>query len=251
MSPGCSIRLLGSVTVLRDGEPVELPSRQLRTLVAYVAENAGRTITRDELAAAVWDETVPAAPAAALRALLCRLRAAVPVADPGCGGVRLEDAVEVDVQMLRGQVAAAEVALASGAPAAALRLARAALASLREPCCAGLGARWLDELRAELEDLRDATTTVACRAGLALGDAHLAAALRSARALCRRRPLSESAHALLMELQAAAGDAAEALWTYDVFRRTLDAELAALPSARLRDLHARLLEARDEALVAA
>lgn len=251
MSVGCSIHLLGTVTVVSHGEPVELASRQLRMLVAYVAENAGRTISRDELTSAVWDEAVPAAPAAALRALLCRLRAAAPISDPGCGAVRLDPAVDVDVHALRRAVGAAELALDAGAPAAALRLAGGALDSLDEPCCAGLQARWLDELRSGLDDLRDAALEVACGAGLALGGSHAAGALRAARALCRRRPLSDTAHALLMELQASSGDAAEALWTYETFRRRLDAELAALPSPRVRALHGRLLGASQGALTAA
>lgn len=241
MDARVEIRLLGTVAVLHGGRAVELRSRQLRALVAYVGEHADRTISRDDLALAVWGEDLPPAPATALRALLCRLRAAVPIADRGCGGVALDDAVEVDVQVVRREVAGAEVALEAAAPAAAFRLADSAARRLREPCCAGLTAPWLDELRAELEDLADAALLVAARAGPALGGAQLSAALRSALALCRRRPLSESAHTALMEIQAAAGDGAEALATYDAFRRRLDRELGAVPSARVRDHHARLL----------
>jgi DNA-binding SARP family transcriptional activator len=230
------------VAVLRGGERVELRSRQLRLLVAYVAEHAGRTIAREELGAAVWEEAVPDASAVALRALLCRLRATVPVVEGDCGGVRLADGVEVDIHTARRAVEAAELALDSGAPAAALRFATPATRSLAEPCCPGLTAHWLDALRSTLEDLHDGALTVACRAGADLDGAHLAAAVRTARLLCRRRPHSESAHALLMELQAAAGDAAEALWTYEAFRRRLDDDLGAFPTARARALHAQLLD---------
>ncbi|TIQ36662.1 MAG: transcriptional regulator [Mesorhizobium sp.] len=72
---GLSVRLLGQLTVSRDGEPVKLPSsRKLRALLAYLAL-APHPVTRSRLCELLWD--VPNDPRGELRWCLSKLRAAL------------------------------------------------------------------------------------------------------------------------------------------------------------------------------
>lgn len=73
-----TLRLLGSMAVLRGGAPVALPpSRKLRALVAYLAL-APRAPTRDQLCELLW--TVPGDPRGELRGCLSKIRAALDTA---------------------------------------------------------------------------------------------------------------------------------------------------------------------------
>lgn len=72
---GLSVRLLGQLTIARDGEPVKLPSsRKLRALLAYLAL-APHPVTRSRLCELLWD--VPNDPRGELRWCLSKLRAAL------------------------------------------------------------------------------------------------------------------------------------------------------------------------------
>ncbi|MCG7360790.1 alpha/beta fold hydrolase [Roseomonas sp. ACRSG] len=69
------IRLLGDMTVLRDGEPQALPpSRKTRALLAYLVAT-GRPQRRDRICSLLWD--VPDDPRGALRWSLSKLRTVV------------------------------------------------------------------------------------------------------------------------------------------------------------------------------
>ncbi len=73
-----TLRLLGSMAVLRGGAPVALPpSRKLRALVAYLAL-AARPPTRDQLCELLW--TVPGDPRGELRGCLSKIRSALDTA---------------------------------------------------------------------------------------------------------------------------------------------------------------------------
>ena len=67
-----TIRLLGKMAVLRDGESVALPrSRKTRALMAYLAL-AARPLSRDHLCTVFWD--LPDDPRGSLRWSLSKLR---------------------------------------------------------------------------------------------------------------------------------------------------------------------------------
>ncbi|WP_116389981.1 transcriptional regulator [Mesorhizobium sp. LCM 4577] len=72
---GLSVRLLGQLTIARDGVPVTLPSsRKLRALLAYLAL-APHPVSRSRLCELLWD--VPNDPRGELRWCLSKLRAAL------------------------------------------------------------------------------------------------------------------------------------------------------------------------------
>src|SRR5215471_13421934 len=70
-----ALRLLGDIEVVRDGEPLVLPSsRKARALLAYLVAT-GRPHRRSRLCSLLWD--IPDDPRGALRSALSKLRAVV------------------------------------------------------------------------------------------------------------------------------------------------------------------------------
>ncbi|MBN9547888.1 MAG: transcriptional regulator [Alphaproteobacteria bacterium] len=83
---GLSVRLLGQLTIARDGVPVTLPSsRKLRALLAYLAL-APHPVSRSRLCELLWD--VPNDPRGELRWCLSKLRAALD--EPGLHRIETE-----------------------------------------------------------------------------------------------------------------------------------------------------------------
>lgn len=56
---GCCIELnvLGRLEIRTEGEPVELRAKKARALLAYLAVENGRPITREQLATLLWGGT--------------------------------------------------------------------------------------------------------------------------------------------------------------------------------------------------
>jgi hypothetical protein len=110
------VHLCGRLSCEIDGTQVEseLPGRQGRLLFAYLALNRRRTIRRDELVGALWEEDPPAAPDAALSALLSKLRRVLTV--DGRSELRLVLAADawVDVEAVTEALHRAEGAVARG-----------------------------------------------------------------------------------------------------------------------------------------
>ena len=71
------IRLLGQFDVRLDGQPVEIGSRPVRLLLAYLALNPGIDHPREDLAARLWPEADPVAARNNLRNVLYKLREAL------------------------------------------------------------------------------------------------------------------------------------------------------------------------------
>ena len=239
------IELCGALTVEVDGRRVEedLPGRQGRLLFAYLALNRERPVRRDELVDVVWDDHPPGSPDAGLAALLTRVRRALgPDAVEGRSHLRLAlPDVSLDVDEARAAAADAEAALAAGDAQRAADQAQAALALFERPLLPELAGRWVDEQRAELDGLHSDALETLARAALRLGPGELPAADRAARALIQREPYRESGYAVLMELLAARGNAAEALRVYDQLRVLLRDELGATPAPHVTALNERLL----------
>jgi predicted ATPase/DNA-binding SARP family transcriptional activator len=246
------IRLCGGLAVEYGGEPLEekLPGRQGRLLLAYLALNGGRGASRGELIDAVWYEHRPARPEAALSTVLSRLRGVLPEG-------LIEGRRELSLRVGRGDqldVPEAEAALQRARAAAARRDweaaedgARTALGIASAPLLPGHEAPWLDEWRRWLDGLAVEALELCAAAGVRREDADLAAAEAAARALVEREPYRESGYLCLMEVQAARGNAAEALRVYEQLRALLSDELGAAPGPGVKDLHERLL--RGEAVV--
>nr|WP_312891273.1 BTAD domain-containing putative transcriptional regulator [Mesorhizobium silamurunense] len=108
---GLSLRLLGQLTIARDGEPVKLPSsRKLRALLAYLAL-APHPVSRSRLCELLWD--VPNDPRGELRWCLSKLRGALN--EPGLHRIETEgDTVALRLADTKVDAVEAAAAVAEG-----------------------------------------------------------------------------------------------------------------------------------------
>jgi DNA-binding SARP family transcriptional activator len=208
-------------------------------VLARLVTAAGASVSRDALADALWDDRPPRSWQPALRNVIARLRAALPLGmalTTTGDGYRLDlpAGTTIDVDALEPAALRAEAALAGGDPDAALGIATAALDATAGTTLAGTRGEWVEGLRAEIAHRRERLVRVAGEASLALGDHPRAE--RLARALVDDLPLREDGYRLLMRALSAAGNRAEALAVYDDCRRRLEDELGTVPSTTTQTL---------------
>jgi SARP family transcriptional regulator, regulator of embCAB operon len=237
------IQLCGRVCVEIAGQRREsgLPGPQGRRLFAYLTIHRYDVLTRPDLHAALWGEQLPAAPEAALGALLSRLRTALdPVALDGLR-LLLPAATWIDLEAARDAVHRAESSLAARDWGRAWGAAQITLFTARRGFLPGDDLPWIAGIRHELDSLHVRALEAYAESSLQVAGAELATAERSARDLVARAPFRESGYRVLMAALAARGNTAEALRVYDRLMRLLSEELGVAPSQQTRDLHARLL----------
>ncbi|MEU6744412.1 BTAD domain-containing putative transcriptional regulator [Streptosporangium sandarakinum] len=236
------VGLLGPFEVRNgDGAVVEVPGTRLRALLAVLALEPGRVVTRSRLVDWIWGRRPPADEVNALQALVSRLRRVLPdgVIEADSGGYRLAVAPDA-VDVCRFERLAAQ-ARAAG-PAARADLLRSALALWRGTALEDVGLRDSDAFDAavtRLEELRVAALGDRVEADIRLGrGSELVSELTG---LVAAYPLREGLVAALMRALAETGRAAEALTVYQRTRERLAEELGADPSAGLSALHTALL----------
>ncbi len=220
---------------------MEVPGIRLRALLAVLALDPGRIVTRARLVDWIWGQRPPADEVNALQALVSRLRRVLPdgVIEADSGGYRLAvtpDAVDVArFEHLVGQGRAAE-------PAARADLLRSALALWRGTAMADIalhGSDAFDAAVARLDELYVAALGDRVDADIRLGrGSELVSELTE---LVATYPLREGFVAALMRALAEAGRGTEALTVYQRTRERLAEELGADPSAELSALHTALL----------
>lgn len=249
---GAAIRLCGRFEVAPRGSDVspQLPGRQGRLMLAYLACKRGQPVARDELIDLLWPDQPPALPEEVLGSLLSKLRRAL-----GAGVIEgrhdltlvLPGGGRVDVQIASDAVDRAEAALAEGDARLALGQAETACVVTEGGFLPGFDNPWVDERRREVDELRLRALGCIAGAGVALGGRELAAGERAARQLISAAPLHELGYRLLMEILAARGDIAAALQTYERLRVGLRDELGIAPGHAVRAVHERLLAGGDQA----
>ncbi|WP_049567608.1 BTAD domain-containing putative transcriptional regulator [Nonomuraea sp. SBT364] len=236
------VGLLGPFEVRNpDGAVLEVPGIRLRALLAALALEPGRIVTRTRLVDWIWGQQPPSDEVNALQALVSRLRRVLPdgVIEAESGGYRLAvapDAVDVSrFERLVGQARAAE-------PAERAELLHSALALWRGPAMADIALRDSDAFDAavtRLEELQVAALGDRVDADIRLGrGSELVSELTE---LVAAYPLREGFVAALMRALAEAGRGNEALTVYQRTRERLAEELGADPSAELSALHTALL----------
>ncbi|MEV1170458.1 BTAD domain-containing putative transcriptional regulator [Nonomuraea sp. NPDC049784] len=236
------VELLGPFEVRNgDGAVMEVPGIRLRALLAALALEPGRIVTRARLVDWIWGQRPPADEVNALQALVSRLRRVLPdgVIEADSGGYRLAvapDAVDVcRFEHLVGQARAAE-------PAARADLLRSALALWRGTVMADIALRdsdAFDAAVARLDELYVAALGDRVDADIRLGrGSELVSELTE---LVAAYPLREGFVAALMRALAEAGRGNEALIVYQRTRERLAEELGTDPSAELSALHTALL----------
>ncbi|MDQ8043310.1 MAG: BTAD domain-containing putative transcriptional regulator [Patulibacter sp.] len=232
------VAVLGALEVRRDGAEVTVPGARVRALLACLALDAGRAVSRDTLIDAVWDDRPPGDAAHALQALVSRLRRALGPGDlvtSGPVGYSLAiEPVAVDALCFERLAADGAAALRRGEAEVARETLVEALALWRGPALVEFAAtQHFARLAAgRLDDLRVAATVDRIEADLAVGvdPGSLVAELD---ALTTANPLNERLAAHRLRALAAAGRSADALDAYEQLRTRLDEELGAVPSAEL------------------
>lgn len=196
------------------------------------------------LIAAIWPQSPPVDPSAALRTQLSHLRSALgteALAGRETVELRLPENAWIDVEAAERAIRVADSALKARDWRDAWIHAHIALNITGRPFLAGFHAQWVEDVRRELGELELRSREVIARAGIGLGGSELAGAERSARALISAAPFRESGYLNLMEALAASGNTAEALLAYDELRKLLNEELGSAPSAEIQALHRKLL----------
>ena len=245
------VQLCGQFVVELGGSRVEqrFPSRQGRTLFAYLALHRARAVGRHELSEAIWSDAPGRNHAQALTVLLSKLRAAVGsdvLAGRGAVRLALEPGARVDVEQALAAVHRAESAISQRDW---VRAWSAALCAEYVASCPLLPDQddlpWLDGWRRRLDDTREKALEAYAAACLGLGGTELAGAERAARRLIEHNPLRETAYGTLMRTLAARGQVPEALRVYEQACTVLRKELGIPPGAALARLHTSLLGRRE------
>ncbi|WP_351224536.1 BTAD domain-containing putative transcriptional regulator [Streptomyces sp. NPDC002133] len=237
-------RILGATQVLRpDGSEVPLSGARLRALLTALAAVGGRPLRAGELVDEVWaDDEQPADAAAALQALIGRLRrtlgrdaiTSVP------GGYRLTAEPDtIDLYGFERLTEQGTQALRADDPARAASLLDEALALWRGPALADLPIRDGDPVAVRAQRRHAEARRARLAADVALG--HSEAALAGLAELTTAHPLDEAVHALHVRALRAAGRPAEALQAYEQIRAALAEHLGTDPGPELRALYQDLL----------
>ena len=244
--------MLGRPSIDRAGmpDPATLHGRRAELVFAYLAVEHQRTVSREELADALWPELLPDTWAAALRGVVTDVRRFLDDAglDSGellgtaQGGYRIRlpgDAV-VDVQEARDAAATARSAMGAGDPRTAAEAAARAAAVAGLPFLPQHEGSWVDGVRSELAALHVSALEIEAHAHAQAGDLRAAAA--AADRLVRAEPYSETAHQLRISVLGDAGDRSGALRAYEHCRAVLERELGVTPSPDTEAVLKRALE---------
>ncbi|MDO9352503.1 MAG: BTAD domain-containing putative transcriptional regulator, partial [Solirubrobacteraceae bacterium] len=212
--------------------------RRSEIAFALLALEHRRTVSRDELADALWPELLPDTWNAALRGVLSDVRrflqragfdpAQVLRTEQGRLQLELPPGTSVDVDEARADLAEARRLLTAGEAAAAAACAGRAADAAALPFLSFHDEGWAAVVRGDLDRLHIDALEVQGKALADAGDPR--AALAAADRLVRADPYLESAHRLRIAMLGATGDRAGALKAYERCKELLAAELGISPS---------------------
>jgi len=244
-----ALNLLGPFELRHGGALVPVPSAPGRALLAVLAAEGPRPLSRERLAALFWADHSQSAAYTNLRQVLARLRRALPddldlgrlVVTAGSTLAVATDGVDVDLARIEALVAesrhheaAHPDAGPAGCPACYDRLHRALSLYRGEPLAEvelASSAAFDDWLAVRREAIRRQLVAVAealvRRDDAGAGDP--AGRLGHALALAGLDPLREDAHRAVMRALADAGDRTGALARFDTCARILADELGSAP----------------------
>jgi DNA-binding SARP family transcriptional activator len=236
--------VLGPLTVWRGGVSLELGTPKARTLLAVLLCRAGRPVTGDALAEAIWGEEQPKSAAKNVQTYVHRLRQSLAepsrIAWAGSGYLLRAGRDELDAARFEDLATMARAALVTEELEQSRRLFVEALGLWRGPAFAGLAevsalaaeAARLDELRLGVLEERIDVDLRLRRHGELLGELT---------ALTKEHPLRERMWAQLMLALYRCGRRADALGAYLQVRDLLVEETGLDPGHKLRDLHQAIL----------
>ena len=240
---GLRVALLGPLEVSVGDRPVVVSAPRLQALLAVLAVSAGRSVSVDRLAVAVWDADLPGYARGAVQTYVTRLRgllgAGLVRTSPGgytlCAEPDQVDALRF-LRLLDAAMRAPEV------PQERVLLAEA-LALWRGAPFEGVQSAWLADVEARRLTERYLAATER-RIDLDLADGRATELVPELSDLTARYPLRESLWVRLLVVLDRCGRQAEALERYEAVRVRLAEELGADPGPELQGMHADLLAGR-------
>lgn len=248
-----TISLLGSFSLEHDGDPVPLGGPKQRAVLALLALESNRTVSKSRLIQDVWEEDAPAT-SRALETYVSNLRAVV-AAVPGLEfhhdrhGYRLSVAPgTVDLDRFDQQAAAGRLAMREGRIGEAVVRFRAALDLVRGPPLDDL--RDFRALAAAADQLESAVVAVRedrFEAEIRAGNHRLV--VPPLQQLLREHPYRERVATLLVWSLYLDGRQAEAAEVYRSVRTRLIEDLGLEPGHDLRQMHQLVLEQAPSLLV--
>jgi DNA-binding SARP family transcriptional activator len=232
-------------------DEVPRPHGQAWRALAYLAVNRRRPIPKDELAEALWGESLPSTWEAALRGVVKKVRdflttlgcdgpSCVRTAY-GCYQLDLGDQVDFDIDRVNLAFSNAELSLGDGRTDDALSEAEFATAS-SGVFLTGEDGAWVEAERIELARTHVRALEIVSEAARRTG--RFARAIEAADEAIASDELNETAHRMLIDAHQASGDRAQALRAYDRCRTILSDQLGVDPSPATQDVHLRVLRAQ-------
>jgi DNA-binding SARP family transcriptional activator/pimeloyl-ACP methyl ester carboxylesterase len=236
--------ILGPLEV-RDGDrEVPLRGGKERALLALLLVNVNRTLALDRIVDSLWGDDVPETAQKMVQVHVSRLRKVldpqtIRTRPPGYALVLPDE--QLDLHRFETGVLEARRALDAGRAHEGAGGFREALSLWRGPALAEFTSEpFAESEQARLEDLRMYAVEGLLDAELELG--HHRAAVGELEALIAGHPLRERLRRQHMLALYRSGRQAEALASYQTFRRTLSEELGIEPSASLRELERQILQ---------
>jgi DNA-binding SARP family transcriptional activator len=245
---GLDVRILGPLSIERDGAPLALGGMQQRAVLAALLLQEGHVVPADSLIDLLWGESQPPPTArTTMQGYISKLRklltAAAPMAvlETEGAGYRLKiDPECFDLRRFEALAESGRTALAGGDPTTASRVLTEALGLWRGLPLGDLdvpGTIGFDVVR--LEELRIAALESRLEADLALG--RHAEVIPELEQLLADQPMNERLHALAALSLYRAGRVGDALEVAERLRRHLSQELGIEPSAAIQLLHQDIL----------
>lgn len=232
--------ILGPLEVSETGQPLDLGGAKQRALLAVLLLNANQVVSTDRLIDALWAKRPPETAAKALQVYVSQLRKTF-----GAGRL-LTRAPGYLVQLAEGELdldrfEALVLEAREAEPISAAAKLHEALALWRGPPLAEFSYEAFAETEIRrLDERRLACLEERISADLAIGrHAELVGELE---ALVEHEPLRERLRSQLMLALYRSGRHAEALETYQQFRRTLVDQLGIEPGKHLRELEQAILQ---------
>ncbi|GAA3585331.1 BTAD domain-containing putative transcriptional regulator [Nonomuraea rosea] len=247
MANGLSFRILGSLAVFVGERQLAVNGLRQRVILAVLILNAGRVVSIERLAEAIWGPHQP--PTARNQIVICISGLRRALAEAGASGDLLGTAPPgyvlharpEQVDALEAERLAAEGRAAQGAGdlETAAKLFRQACDQWRAPVLAGVESTYVEGEAHRLEDRRLTLTEERIQLELALG--RHGDLIHDLTALVEANPLRERLRAQLMLAQYRGGRRAESLDTYRTGRTLLVDELGIDPGNELQSLHDAIL----------
>jgi predicted ATPase/DNA-binding SARP family transcriptional activator len=239
--------VLGPLAVWTDhGEPVTIPGRKVRALLADLLVHEGHPVSVDRLVDDLWGEEAPADPTAALHVRVSQLRRGLAGAEPGGRELVVSQAPGYALRARPDAVDAVRFATlvgraqAAGDPRTRAGLLAEALSLWRGPAMADFADEEFAEApRARWEEQRLAAAEAYTEARLDLGEhRELVGELGEQ---VTQHPYRERLRAAHMRALYRAGRAGEALDSFQELRHRLADELGLDPGPQLAALHRAIL----------